>query len=531
MFITLTWIDLVVVFSATVAATLVFRMISRFFGPNTSLQAPEEKGALPLTNPLSFEFDSNGSLTCNNVEAGDFLTGIDLIAPDWSAFRDALDDRFSDLPVAMTTSTTQISTVFQPRSLADPMELEIERHSCGASVFIRQRVSDLDIDGIALHDVLSALPKLELIKSVSDRAPFPVWQTLADGSVGWSNARYKTLDAQVLRDEALLFNVTPTTESADKPTRVTVKDDAYNRVYWFDVTSQEFDQGYMNFAIDIHAVISAESAQRNFVQTLAKTFAHLATGLAIFDRNRQLVLFNPSLFDITELKPEFLTARPNLFSFFDQLRDNQIMPEPKNYSNWRERIADVISAASEDNFNETWHLPNGLTYRMTGRPHPDGAIAFLFEDISAEISLTRRFRSEAEVTRSALDSMDHAIAIFNPAGFVQQCNAAMEQFVDESAESNLETMSVRDITRLWQSTCKPSPAWGEIRDFVAGHSEREVWTTVLHRKNGDMFNLQVSPLVAGASLITLTPKPIELFSPNPAILINSNGKQSPTVAA
>jgi hypothetical protein len=38
-------------------------------------------------------------------------------------------------------------------------------------------------------------------------------------------------------------------------------------------------------------------------------------------------------------------------------------------------------------------------------------------------------------------------------------------------------------------------------------------------------------LVAGASLITLTPKPIELFSPNPAILINSNGKQSPTVAA
>jgi PAS domain-containing protein len=507
-------------------------MISQFFGPVTCVKVNENKGALSLSNPLSFEFDSNGLLTCNNVEAGDFLTGIDLIAPDWGSFRDALDDRFSDLPRTVTTRTAQISHVFQPRSLADPMELEIEQHSSGASVFIRQRVSDLDIDGIALHGVLSALPKLELIKSVSDRAPFPVWQTLADGSVGWSNARYKTLGAQVSRDDdAVLFNFTPTKEATDKPTRVTVKDDAYNRAYWFDVTSQEFDQGYMNFAVDIHAGISAESAQRNFVQTLAKTFAHLATGLTIFDRNRQLVLFNPSLFDITELKPEFLTARPNLFSFFDQLRDNQIMPEPKNYSNWRKRIADVISAASEDNFNETRHLPNGLTYRVTGKPHPDGAIAFLFEDISAEISLTRRFRSEAEVTRSALDSMDHAIAIFNPAGFVQQCNAAMEQFVDESAESNLETMSVRDITRLWQSTCKQSPAWGEIRDFVAGHSEREVWTTVLHRKNGDMFDLQVSPLVAGASLITLTPKPIELFSPNPAILINSNGKQSPTVAA
>ncbi len=291
-------------------------MISQFFGPVTGVKVNENKGALSLSNPLSFEFVSNGLLTCNNIEAGDFLTGIDLIAPDWGSFRDALDDRFSDLPRTVTTRTAQISHVFLPRSLADPMELEIEQHSSGASVFIRQRVSDLDIDGIALHDVLSALPKLELIKSVSDRAPFPVWQTLADGSVGWSNARYKTLDAQVSRDDdAVLFNFTPTTEATDKPTRVTVKDDAHNRAYWFDVTSQEFDQGYMNFTVDMHAGISAESAQRNFVQTLAKTFAHLATGLAIFDRNRQLVLFNPSLFDITELTPEFLTARPNLFSF------------------------------------------------------------------------------------------------------------------------------------------------------------------------------------------------------------------------
>ncbi len=207
-----------------------------------------------------------------------------------------------------------------------------------------------------------------------------------------------------------------------------MKDPAHNRTHWFDVTRQSLEDGHLYFATDVHAVVNAETAQRNFVQTLAKTFAHLATGLAIFDRNRQLVLFNPSLFDLTELRPEFLTARPNLFSFFNQLRDNQIMPEPKNYASWRERIADVIFAASDDNFSETWHLPNGLTYRVTERPHPDGAIAFLFEDISAEISLTRRFREEADVTRSALDALDHSIAIFNRAGYLQQHNAAMLEF-------------------------------------------------------------------------------------------------------
>jgi hypothetical protein len=33
-------------------------------------------------------------------------------------------------------------------------------------------------------------------------------------------------------------------------------------------------------------------------------------------------------------------------------------------------------------FEETWSLPGGQTYRVIGRPHPNGALAFMFEDIS-----------------------------------------------------------------------------------------------------------------------------------------------------
>jgi hypothetical protein len=41
--------------------------------------------------------------------------------------------------------------------------------------------------------------------------------------------------------------------------------------------------------------------------------------------------------------------------------------------------------------------------RVTGRPHPNGAIAFLFEDISQEVSLTRRFRTDLDLDRGILD--------------------------------------------------------------------------------------------------------------------------------
>ena len=178
----------------------------------------------------------------------------------------------------------------------------------------------------------------------------------------------------------------------------------------------------LNCAVNVDGLIAAETAQRKFVQTLAKTFAQLSTGLAIFDRNRRLVLFNPALIDLTSLPPHFLSAQPNLQSFFDRLRDNRIMPEPKDYSSWRRQIADLVVKSSDGRYQETWRLPNGLTYRIVGRPHPDGAIAILIEDISVEVSLTQRFKGQLELRNIAMEAMEDALVCFNPMG--QFCSGA-----------------------------------------------------------------------------------------------------------
>lgn len=474
-----------------------------------------------------YEFDLSGVLISSNERGAQLLADLDASGADWAEFRTCFVDRFPGLPGGISASDKPRVDVIASCSIADPMELELERHEHGLSLTLRERLEQGDPGTSDLHFALSSLNDLDLIREVSESAPFPIWQSFPDGAVGWANARYKALDALIVRKpnetQPTLFALPETHAEDAKPHRTSLRDTEHNRTYWFDVSRRAFKDGYLNFAVDIHAVVNAESAQRNFVQTLAKTFAHLATGLAIFDRNRQLVLFNPSLIDLTELRPDFLTARPNLFSFFDHLRDNHVMPEPKDYATWRERIADVVSAASDDNFNETWHLPNGLTYRVTGRPHPDGAIAFLFEDISAEISLTRRFRGEAEVTRSAMDALEDGVAIFNTAGFVQQSNRAMDQFLDLAAGETVEQMTVHEITRLWQKKCRPSPAWGEVRNFVSGESERATWNATLCHKDGQRFRLQVSPLVSGATLVTLS-----LCAPSPEA---SGTKSTSTVAA
>ncbi|MEK9704965.1 MAG: diguanylate cyclase, partial [Paracoccaceae bacterium] len=59
----------------------------------------------------------------------------------------------------------------------------------------------------------------------------------------------------------------------------------------------------------------------------------------------------------------------------------------------------MVAVATEGTYTEIWNLPSGATFRISGRPHPDGALAFLFEDITAEVSMSRRFTAEFELHR------------------------------------------------------------------------------------------------------------------------------------
>jgi PAS domain-containing protein len=267
------------------------------------------------------------------------------------------------------------------------------------------------------------------------------------------------------------------------------------------VQSYRLPDGWLHYAQSIDAVIHAEIAQRNFLQTLTRIFAHLPIALAVFDRDRRLVLFNPALVDLTGLAADFLSARPNLLSFFDMLREKRMMPEPKDYGGWRDKLRDVIAAASSDHYIETWNLASGLTYRVTGRPHPDGGIAFLFEDITAEISLTRRFRQEIEVTQAVLDSLDDAVAVFSQLGVLGFCNAAYREMWGGDPDGSLADTDIADASRLWQAECDPSPIWPDLRDFVLTQRDRAGWDAELTRQNGQTLTLRIEPLVGGSTMV------------------------------
>lgn len=344
--------------------------------------------------------------------------------------------------------------------------------------------------------------EIDLLGQIRSSLPHPAWKTNRSGAVIWYNERYRALHDATPRQSISvpLFDLPPGHVS-ESICRVKLETSDHVRPEWFDVSSFSVRGGTLHHAMSCTALIRAEEAQRDFVQTLAKTFAHLSIGLAIFNRDRQLALFNPALTDLTGLSVSFLSPRPTIDSFFDALRENRRMPEPKNYMTWRQRMADMVNAAEIGSFEETWTLESGQTYSVKGRPHPDGAIAFLIEDISAEVSLTRNFRAELELGQNLVDTFEDALAVFSQSGTLIFSNKAYDLLWDSVGESSFANATIKDAVRMWKDKSTPNPLWQDLQDAVMSLQDRTEWTMPICLKGHCPMQCRIVPIASGATVI------------------------------
>ncbi|HRM73312.1 MAG TPA: PAS-domain containing protein [Paracoccus sp. (in: a-proteobacteria)] len=286
--------------------------------------------------------------------------------------------------------------------------------------------------------------ELEILRSTMDHSPMLAWRQDRKGHVTWANSAYLALteaksDGETLWPLPLLIDVSgrpAAGHSADAPRRTQLEHDGHVR--WYDCHMHEVADQTVAIALPADAAVRAERSLREFVQTLTKTFADLPIGLAIFDRDRNLQLFNPALIDLTGLATGFLTARPTLYAFLDRLREARMVPEPKDYRSWRNQMNSLEAAAASGHHVEIWSLPGGQTYRVTGRPHPDGAVAFLFEDITSEISLTRQFRADLSLGAEVLDALEDAVVVFDVKGELLTSNRRYGDLWPNAASGTLD---------------------------------------------------------------------------------------------
>lgn len=349
--------------------------------------------------------------------------------------------------------------------------------------------------------------ELVQMREIVARAPALVWRVRKDGQVSWANGAYLLLAAETLHPGQDLSWPLPqifdTPEpDGSAPTRRSVR--IGDAVRWYEVTGISSGDETMVYALPADRLAQSEATLREFMQTLTKTFAQLPIGLAIFDRNRVLQLFNPSLLDLTGLEAQFLIARPTLNAFLDAMREHSMIPEPKDYRTWRRQIVALEEAAASGHFEETWTLPNGQTYRVTGRPHPNGALAFLFEDISNEMMRTRRYRADLELGQAVIDAIDTAVAVFSRDGSLVMTNRAYTGLWNHSADEAMAEVGRASVIGRWRSLSAPTLLWNDLSDFIGTLGEREAWDGELRLLDGRYLTCKISPIAHGATMIAFS---------------------------
>lgn len=427
---------------------------------------------------------------------------------DWEKLVATLSPQFPNLSEELGTLAELGRICIISRDGLTQLHAEMRSGLARLSLIDPETANDrVDLDQ---HSLASMESELEALRMTSDHAPFLVWRQQKQGTVTWANRAY--LDLTELAGPTQnnpswppvqLFGTDELGQAIAtgeiRCASLKLNGEAERR--WFDIKAVAIHDEWLCIAITADRAVRAETSLREFMQTLTKTFAHLTVGLAIFDKSRKLKLFNPALTELTHLPPEFLIAQPSLQSFLDRLREKRVIPEPKDYKSWRQRISELETAAQDGTYEETWSLASGQTYRVTGRPHPDGAVAFLFEDISAEISLTRRFRAELETGQAVLDSLDEAIAVFSPSGSLSLSNSAYARLWGADPFETIGEVGIADATASWSMKCAPSPVWGDLREYVTGFGQRAEWNSDVRLRDGRLLACRFAPLAGGATLV------------------------------
>lgn len=430
--------------------------------------------------------------------------------PDWQEMRQWLSGRFADLPARLDDLADEAGFCATATPPGDTARVDILRNGSTSRVTLSDPPRLCPAER---HAALAERTRLADLNDALGAAPHPVWKTARDGAILWQNAAC----AETFTPDTLHMNVRLPEPDQTASTRFSLPGNGESAPRCFEVHSTSRAGGIIHHATDVSKIVRAETAQREFVQTLTKTFAYLSIGLAVFDKRRRLALFNPALVDLTGLPTDFLSGQPDLMGFFDTLRNRQVMPEPRSYASWRARVNEVIESARGGLYEETWSLPNDMTYRVTGRPHPDGAIAFLFEDVTPEVTLMRRYRSQIELRQAALDLLPEAVVIIGPDGIVSFCNSAASTLLGIDPDSCFADFKVPDLMHACHHALPGAAVWPEVEAALTQGTRTEPLHAHRHIAGRGTLSYRVEVLPARARMLILSLGPAVRPAPEPAV--------------
>ncbi len=345
--------------------------------------------------------------------------------------------------------------------------------------------------------------ELKTLRAVVRNLPTLVWQCDAHGNIIWANTAYiQALQGFEQADHALAWPLPDLFAQTETLSENRLAFEKQGQTHWFSHNQLEEGAYVTHFATPIDAAVQSEAARRETLQILTRTFACLPIGLALFDAERRLQVFNPALVDLTGLEPLFLAARPSFEQVLYALREIRMLPEPKDFNSWRNDILDMEKAAENGDYAEEWCLDDGRTYLVNGRPQPNGAIALFIQDVTTEASLARSFRAGIETAHKVLDHLQQGIIVFGLGGQALLANAQYVQLWKTDPCTDLADKGLPQALRHWSDNSTPTAFWAQLAEFLSTQIDRSPVTGTITLQSGTSVNVTGNWLSGGNIMLS-----------------------------
>jgi signal transduction histidine kinase len=256
------------------------------------------------------------------------------------------------------------------------------------------------------------------------------------------------------------------------------------------------------------AAVSAKPAPAPTSDGLAHLSAiidALATPIAIFNANRELLQANRAYAQLWRLDPKWLKVGTDERAILDKLRTEGMLPAEADYQAWRAKHLQSYTLKVPRE-SDPWHLPDGRTVQVISAPAgPQGGVIYVFEDITDQLKLKSQHKTQLDVQRSTLNALNEGVAVFGTNGRLTLANPRLSTLW--KVPTNLLDSNPH-IDQIIEAVARalPEDGPGLWRDLKRGIVDLNPTRTDAHgritRADGKMLDYAITRLPDGQTLMT-----------------------------
>ena len=359
---------------------------------------------------------------------------------------------------------------------------------------------------------------LSSLTHVIEAAPFPMWYRGPDLKIGLVNSAFvhavEGRDAvDVIERSAELIDAQGTDSAIETARQARESGRIITRMQpaiihgerrMLRIVDVPLSTGAVaGFAVDVQELEDARSELVRYIESQRELADRMTAGTAQFDADRTLSFFNRPFAVMTKLDPEWLAEKPEFDRVIERMRDQQRLPETRDFPTWKEERRGWFTSA-EEVVEEEWMLPAGDHIRVVAQPLPDGGLRLFLEDRTEQLRLASARDTLLRVRAATFDNLFEAISVFASDGRLYTWN---RRFLEdwELGEEWLATHPRVDelVPAMARKLVNPTAA-AQIREMVRQTTnERQSASGRISMTDGRHFQFAAVPLPDGNALFTM----------------------------